>query len=308
MKKPSRVKLKYKEEIDGSTTMKVDLINGALYKWQYCQSGTANWKDLIVSEKNIYTQNISGGIGDKYRCLILINNQVIAYSNALTVGRNDFKSENEYRKERKEYRRPQPSVADTDGMGGKEFELYCAEILRKNGYENVRVTQVSGDYGIDILAQKDSVSYAIQCKCYSGMVGNKAVQEAFSGKTFYNCMVAAVLANTYFTQAAKETAKRNAVILWDRDYLDKLIKASNSTDNQQQREHTHNEQKQEYYENNNADQNEPDFFKGCTTWDQIKERRRKLMQVYHPDYESGDVEYSKIINAQFDRLKEKYEV
>lgn len=308
MKKPYRIKLKYKNESDGSTTMMVDSINGAVYKWQFCKSGTAIWTDFIISEKNSFTTNLSSRDGDKYRCLILTNNQVIAYSKTLTVGRNEFKSENEYRKERGNYRTPQPSVADTDGMDGKVFERYCAEILKKNGYKNVQVTQVSGDYGIDILAQKDSVTYAIQCKCYSGMVGNKAVQEAFSGKTFYNCMVAAVLTNSYFTEAAIETAKRSAVILWDRDYLDNLIKASNSADGQQQKRESYNEHRNNYYETNSTSQEEHDFFKGCTTWDQVKDRYRKLMQMYHPDYAYGDVEYAKIINAQYERLQKKYGV
>jgi len=49
-----------------------------------------------------------------------------------------------------------------------------------------------------------------------------------------------------------------------------------------------------------------DFFKGCTTWDQVKERYRKLMQMYHPDHASGDEEYSKQINTQYEALKKKY--
>ena len=51
---------------------------------------------------------------------------------------------------------------EIDYMDGHEFEYYCANILRKNGYSNVEVTRGSGDYGIDILAHKDEKSYAIQ--------------------------------------------------------------------------------------------------------------------------------------------------
>ena len=46
-----------------------------------------------------------------------------------------------------------------------------------------------------------------------------------------------------------------------------------------------------------------DFFKGCTTWQQIKERYRKLMQIYHPDMKSGNEEYAKAINKQYGQLK-----
>ena len=77
-------------------------------------------------------------------------------------------------------RRARPE--DFDLMEGHDFEYYCAEILRKNGFQEVEVTKGSGDYGIDILAQKDGVTYAIQCKCYTAPVGVNAVQEAFAGR------------------------------------------------------------------------------------------------------------------------------
>lgn len=111
-----------------------------------------------------------------------------------------------------------------DQMEGHEFEYYCADILGKNDFTNVEVTKGSGDQGIDIIAYKDGVKYGIQCKCYSSDIGNKAVQEAFSGKTFYECHVAAVLTNRYFTKSAKELAEKNGVLLWDRDMLLKFNK------------------------------------------------------------------------------------
>ena len=46
---------------------------------------------------------------------------------------------------------------DFDLMEGHEFEEYCAELLKKCGFEDVEVTRGSGDYGIDILAEKDGV-------------------------------------------------------------------------------------------------------------------------------------------------------
>lgn len=104
-----------------------------------------------------------------------------------------------------------------DQMDGHEFEHFCADLLRDNGFTHVEVTQASGDFGIDVLAQKDGVTYGIQCKCYSDTVGNHAVQEAFSGAQYYHRMVAVVMTNNYFTPAAIETAQRTNVLLWDRD-------------------------------------------------------------------------------------------
>lgn len=114
-----------------------------------------------------------------------------------------------------------------DTMEGHEFEYFCAEILKKNGYEKVNVTQGSGDQGIDIIAFKDGIKYGIQCKCYSSDIGNKAVQEVFAGKTFYECHIGIVLTNQYFTKSAKDLAKKNGVILWDREKLLELIEKAN---------------------------------------------------------------------------------
>lgn len=83
-----------------------------------------------------------------------------------------------------------------DNMEGHEFEYAVADLLRHNGFREVQVTQVSNDYGIDILAKRKNTSYAIQCKRYSGNVGNKAVQEAGLGMDFYHCDAAAVITNT----------------------------------------------------------------------------------------------------------------
>ncbi|MBE6665846.1 MAG: restriction endonuclease [Ruminococcaceae bacterium] len=117
---------------------------------------------------------------------------------------------------------------DFDHMDGHAFERFCADILVGNGFESVRVTQGSGDQGIDIIAFKDGIKYGIQCKCYSSDIGNKAVQEAFAGKTFYDCHVGIVLTNQHFTSHAIELAKKNGIVLWDRNKLLTMIKKANN--------------------------------------------------------------------------------
>lgn len=113
--------------------------------------------------------------------------------------------------------------SDIDVMEGHDFEYYCAELLRKRGFQEVEVTKGSGDFGIDILAEKDGVTYAVQCKCYAGPVGVKAVQEAYAGRDYYDRMVGAVLTNQYFTQPAVEAAKKLKILLWDRGYLESML-------------------------------------------------------------------------------------
>ena len=114
-----------------------------------------------------------------------------------------------------------------DTMEGLEFEYYCADLLAANGFIEVEVTKGSGDYGIDILAEKDGVTYAIQCKRYTGLVGVKAVQEAYAGRDFYDRMVGAVLTNQYFTKPAVEAARKLKILMWDRDYIEFLEDSAN---------------------------------------------------------------------------------
>ena len=110
---------------------------------------------------------------------------------------------------------------------GYDFEQYCADLLSKNSFINVKVTKKSGDQGIDILAEKDYVKYAIQCKYYTSPVGNNAVQEAFTGKSYYGCHIAVVMTNNTFTDSARQLASQLGVVLWDGNFISELQKANN---------------------------------------------------------------------------------
>ena len=112
---------------------------------------------------------------------------------------------------------------ELDQMEGHDFEYFCADLLEKRGYKDVEVTTGSRDYGIDILAQKEGITFAIQCKCYSTPVGVKAVQEAYAGRDYYDCMVGVVLTNQQFTAPAVEAAKKLKILLWDRTYLEGMM-------------------------------------------------------------------------------------
>lgn len=116
-------------------------------------------------------------------------------------------------------------IRNFDDMDGHQFERFCADILKKNGFENVEVTQGSGDHGADILAEKDDITYAVQCKRYDKPVGNDAVQQAAAGKGIYHKDIAVVMTNRYFTSQAVEEAEALCVKLWDRDKLTRMIEA-----------------------------------------------------------------------------------
>lgn len=121
----------------------------------------------------------------------------------------------------------QDSVTDTlkiDGMDGHKFEYFCAELLLKNGFDRADVTKGSGDQGVDIIAVKDGVKYAIQCKNYKTVLSNTPIQEVNAGKQFYDCHVGVVMTNSTFTSGAQKLADKTGVLLWDRAYVENLIK------------------------------------------------------------------------------------
>lgn len=128
-------------------------------------------------------------------------------------------------------------ISVIDYMDGHDFEYWCADLLKYNGFSNIQVTPGSGDQGVDIIAIKDKQKYAIQCKRYSKNLGNKPIQEVNTGRTIYKCNYAAVMTNVYFTSGAINAAKAVGVLLWDRDSLTEMLAQKNTTLYRQSREH-----------------------------------------------------------------------
>lgn len=114
------------------------------------------------------------------------------------------------------------NINHIDEMTGFEFEDFIGYLFEKMGYK-VIVTQRSGDQGIDIIVQDELIKIGIQTKCYSTPVGNKAIQEAVAGRTFYKCDKVLVITNNSFTQSAVELAKCNYVGLISRKELKEMI-------------------------------------------------------------------------------------
>lgn len=108
-----------------------------------------------------------------------------------------------------------------DDMNPSEYEYFCAEILSDNGWD-ARTTPTSGDQGVDVIASKDNVTIAIQCKKYSNPVGNAAVQEVVAGRDYYDANVAAVVTNNIYTPSARMLAKVHGVYLLHHDQLSNI--------------------------------------------------------------------------------------
>lgn len=123
-----------------------------------------------------------------------------------------------YRKLHRKY-----TLKQLDKMDGHQFEYACADILKANGYKHVKVTRSSGDFGVDVIAEKDKVRYAIQCKRYNHKLDNTPIQEVVGGLAYYQCDKGAVMTNQYFTEPAKQLAQVNDIELLDRDTLSHMV-------------------------------------------------------------------------------------
>ena len=111
------------------------------------------------------------------------------------------------------------SLKILDSLDGVQFEDLCCELLNVLGYTKIRKTRVTGDFGLDIICEKDGLKYGIQCKCYSSSIGIDAVQQAYSGCAYYKCDVPVVMSNMYFTDASQELARVIGVTLWSRHFF-----------------------------------------------------------------------------------------
>lgn len=105
--------------------------------------------------------------------------------------------------------RPTPDRV-RDGMTPLEFEGACAAILRALGWD-ASTTKGSGDQGADVIATKDGWRLVLQCKLYTGVVGNKSIQEVIAAKVFYKADLAAVVCNSAYTKSATMLATSSGV-------------------------------------------------------------------------------------------------
>ena len=114
-------------------------------------------------------------------------------------------------------------IDEIDRMDGKTFEKYLEVLFNKLGYR-VERTRYIGDYGADLITNKDGVKTVIQAKRYKNKVNIKAVQEAVAAKGKYGCSEAMVVTNSYYTRQAEELARANGVKLWNRkDLADAML-------------------------------------------------------------------------------------
>lgn len=113
-----------------------------------------------------------------------------------------------------------------DNMSGEEFEELLLEHFRNFGYKG-HLTPVTGDYGADLVLEKEGRKIVAQAKRWKQSVGIEAVQQVIGAIKYYNADKGMVITNSVFTENAYELANANGIELWDRKKLMELMRKSN---------------------------------------------------------------------------------
>jgi restriction system protein len=101
-----------------------------------------------------------------------------------------------------------------------QFEEWCGDRLREQGY---RVTIVGGqsDHGIDLIAERDGVRMAVQCKRWFGVrqVGEPQIRDLLGAMQHEQVTSGMVLTTGHFSEAALAWAQGKPLKLWGVEQL-----------------------------------------------------------------------------------------
>ncbi len=113
-----------------------------------------------------------------------------------------------------------------DSLSGIEFENVCKRLLENMGFE-VETTKASGDGGIDLIAHNYqpmlSGKYIIQCKRYTGSVGEPIIRDLYGVITSERANKGILMTSGTFTKQAQVFAQDKQIELIDGVELKKLL-------------------------------------------------------------------------------------
>lgn len=167
------------------------------------------WSGWTILALSMWALVLSGGTGEDTLIMLMF---ALALTLIVVVHwRNKWKA--------RKSRRSGTKVL-IDDLNGLEFEHFCADVLKRNSFTNVRVTQASGDFGADIIATDEKgYMWVFQCKRYKSKLGNTPIQEVAAARLHYKARFAGVITNQNFTPAARQLAHENGVTLIEREAL-----------------------------------------------------------------------------------------
>lgn len=117
-------------------------------------------------------------------------------------------------------------IREVQSMSGTEFELLTEKLLIAMGFQT-ETTKKSGDGGIDIIAFNKqpllSGKYIIQCKRYSGSVGEPVIRDLYGVVNSERANKGVLITSGSFTKQAQAFAADKQLELIDGKKLDALL-------------------------------------------------------------------------------------
>lgn len=95
-------------------------------------------------------------------------------------------------------------------MTPEEYEQIVAQHFRSQGYVT-RTTQYSGDYGVDVFAEKGGERLAIQAKMYGNTarkINREMVMQLHGAKDYFDCTKAVIATDGVVIDNASEVARK----------------------------------------------------------------------------------------------------
>lgn len=124
-----------------------------------------------------------------------------------------------------QYRYRESDIYEVDRMSGEDFEQFLMSLFQRLGYKAEHIGKL-GDYGGDLIIEKDGVKTLVQAKRSRYKIREKAVQEAIAAKENYHCDKAMVVSNNYYYYHAWKLAQNTNVTLWTgKDLIMKMDEA-----------------------------------------------------------------------------------
>lgn len=119
---------------------------------------------------------------------------------------------------------------DINSLSGVEFEKVCQQLVENMGFET-ETTKASGDGGIDLIAYNHqpllSGKYIIQCKRYTGSVGEPIIRDLYGVVTSERANKGILMTTGYFTKSAIAFAEDKPIELIDGNKIQILLRDNN---------------------------------------------------------------------------------
>ena len=105
-----------------------------------------------------------------------------------------------------------------------DFEDFIGHLFLDNGYV-IQQTAYSGDFGADLIVEKQEVRTAVQIKRFDSKhkVGVKEINQIIGAKTYYQCDAAMLITTSDFTTSALKLTNSIDIIPWNWDRLYQAI-------------------------------------------------------------------------------------